>query len=72
MVCFLVRKHLPQTDATWEEWWGNNACGTHSIIYGSTRDHTIELKTLLSDGSEAVFGPDDKVTFQHKMQSEKS
>jgi FAD/FMN-containing dehydrogenase/Fe-S oxidoreductase len=35
---------------------GNNACGSHSIIYGSTRDHLIELKTLLSDGSEAVFG----------------
>ena len=36
---------------------GNNACGSHSIVYGSTRDHTIEIKTLLSDGSEAVFGP---------------
>ncbi len=23
---------------------GNNACGSHSVIYGSTRDHTIELK----------------------------
>ncbi len=34
---------------------GNNACGSHSIIYGSTRDHLIELKTILSDGSEAVF-----------------
>jgi len=36
---------------------GNDACGSHSIIYGSTRDHTIEIKTLLSDGSEAIFGP---------------
>jgi len=45
---------------------GNNACGSHSIIYGSTRDHTIELKTLLSDGSEAVFGPVDKETFNTK------
>jgi len=35
---------------------GNNACGSHSIVYGSTRDHTLEIKTLLSDGSEAVFG----------------
>ncbi len=34
---------------------GNNACGSHSLVYGSTRDHTIELKTILSDGSEAVF-----------------
>jgi FAD/FMN-containing dehydrogenase/Fe-S oxidoreductase len=36
---------------------GNNACGSHSIIYGSTRDHTIAIKALLSDGSEAIFGP---------------
>jgi len=34
---------------------GNNACGSHSLVYGSTRDHTIELKTILSDGSDAVF-----------------
>ncbi|HUX55850.1 MAG TPA: FAD-linked oxidase C-terminal domain-containing protein [Bacteroidales bacterium] len=45
---------------------GNNACGSHSIIYGSTRDHTLELKTLLSDGSEAIFGPVDKVIFNSK------
>lgn len=45
---------------------GNNACGAHSIIYGSTRDHTLEVKTLLSDGSEVVFGEIDKETFHHK------
>ncbi len=45
---------------------GNNACGSHSVIYGSTRDHTIELKTILSDGSEAFFGPVDKETFNTK------
>jgi FAD/FMN-containing dehydrogenase/Fe-S oxidoreductase len=45
---------------------GNNACGSHSIIYGSTRDHTLELKTLLSDGSEAIFGPIDRETFNIK------
>ena len=49
---------------------GNNACGSHSIIYGSTRDHTIELRTLLSDGSEVVFGPVDKDTFQNKCKLE--
>lgn len=36
---------------------GNNACGAHSLIYGSTREHTLEVKTILSDGSEVVFGP---------------
>jgi FAD/FMN-containing dehydrogenase/Fe-S oxidoreductase len=45
---------------------GNNACGSHSIIYGSTRDHTIELKAILSDGSEAVFGPVDRDSFEKK------
>jgi FAD/FMN-containing dehydrogenase/Fe-S oxidoreductase len=45
---------------------GNNACGSHSVIYGSTRDHLIGLKTLLSDGSEAEFGPLDKASFEEK------
>ncbi len=49
---------------------GNNSCGSHSLVYGSTRDHTIELKTILSDGSEAVFGPVDKMTFQNKCSQE--
>ncbi|MBT3750852.1 MAG: FAD-binding protein [Bacteroidetes bacterium] len=34
---------------------GNNACGLHSLIYGSTRDHTLEIEGLLSDGSKAHF-----------------
>jgi FAD/FMN-containing dehydrogenase/Fe-S oxidoreductase len=45
---------------------GNNACGSHSVIYGSTRDHTIEISSLLSDGSEAVFGPLSKADFFNK------
>ncbi|MBK5208216.1 MAG: FAD-binding protein [Flavobacteriaceae bacterium] len=34
---------------------GNNSSGTTSIKYGVTRDKVLELKTILSDGSEAVF-----------------
>lgn len=34
---------------------GNNSSGTTSIKYGTTRDKTIGLKTILSDGSEAIF-----------------
>ena len=34
---------------------GNNSCGSHSILYGSTRDHLLSVKTLLADGSEAEF-----------------
>jgi len=45
---------------------GNNSCGAHSLIYGSTREHTLEVKALLSDGSEVIFGPMDKATFEQK------
>jgi len=34
---------------------GNNSCGLHSIVWGSARDHLMEAKVLLSDGSTAVF-----------------
>ena len=34
---------------------GNNSCGSNSVVYRSTREHLLEVKTLLSDGSEAVF-----------------
>ena len=34
---------------------GNNSSGTTSIQYGVTRDKVLEMKTLLSDGSEAIF-----------------
>ena len=32
--------------------FGNNSCGTHSLVYGSTRDHVIACKGILSDGTE--------------------
>ena len=32
--------------------FGNNSCGTHSLVYGSTRDHVIACKGVLSDGME--------------------
>lgn len=34
---------------------GNNSCGLHSIIWGTTRDNLLECKALLSDGSEVIF-----------------
>lgn len=36
---------------------GNNSCGTHSLVYGSVRDHLLEARTVLSDGSIAQFAP---------------
>jgi len=41
---------------------GNNSCGSNSVVYRSTREHLLEVKALLSDGSEATFqslSPDD-------------
>ena len=34
---------------------GNNSCGSNSVVYGSVREHLLEVKALLSDGSETVF-----------------
>lgn len=48
---------------------GNNSCGAHSLIYGSTRDHTLSVKVLLSDGSEAEFSSIDNDAFRKKCES---
>lgn len=34
---------------------GNNSCGTHSLVYGSTRHHVLEAYGVLSDGSLEHF-----------------
>ena len=34
---------------------GNNSCGSHSLVHGSTRDHLLETEMVLSDGSVASF-----------------
>lgn len=47
---------------------GNNSCGSNSVVYRSTREHTLEITALLSDGSEVAFkslGFDD---FIHKCE----
>ena len=35
--------------------FGNNSCGTHSLVYGSTRHHVIAAKGILTDGTEEEF-----------------
>ena len=35
--------------------FGNNSCGTHSLVYGSTRHHVIAAKGILTDGSQEEF-----------------
>ncbi|MCK7554465.1 FAD-binding oxidoreductase [Chitinophaga sedimenti] len=34
---------------------GNNSCGSNSVVYGSTREHLLEVKAILSDGSDVHF-----------------
>ena len=46
---------------------GNNACGAHSLVYGSTRDHTKAVKVILSDGSEALFSDLSSIEFDKKL-----
>ncbi len=35
--------------------FGNNSCGSHSLIYGSTRHHVLEARGVLCDGSIEMF-----------------
>lgn len=34
---------------------GNNSCGSNSIVYGSTREHLVEVEVILSDGTTTTF-----------------
>jgi FAD/FMN-containing dehydrogenase len=45
---------------------GNNSCGLHSLIYGSTREHILEVEGILSDGSEVTFKALTTQEFQAK------
>lgn len=50
---------------------GNNSCGLHSLIYGSTRDHILEVEGILSDGSDVVFRALTNKEFQKKCNGNK-
>lgn len=36
---------------------GNNSCGSNSVVYGSTREHLLEVEAFLSDATRVLFGP---------------
>jgi FAD/FMN-containing dehydrogenase/Fe-S oxidoreductase len=49
---------------------GNNSSGSTSIQYGVTRDKVLEIKTILSDGSEVDFNSLSVSDFKAKQSSE--
>ena len=49
---------------------GNNSCGSTSIVYGSTRDHLLEVDVILSDGTETTFKALSKSDFYKKLELE--
>lgn len=49
---------------------GNNACGAHSLIYGSTRDHLLAVKGYLSNGDPVVFEAIDEKAFFEKQKGD--
>ena len=49
---------------------GNNSCGLHSIVWGTTRDHLLEVRTVLSDGAEVTFGSLTKEQYKAKCGGE--
>ncbi|MEO5594564.1 MAG: FAD-linked oxidase C-terminal domain-containing protein [Chitinophagaceae bacterium] len=47
---------------------GNNSCGSNSVVYRSTREHLLEVKALLSDGTEVEFKTIDIDAFHEKCE----
>jgi len=46
---------------------GNNAWGIHALRYGTTRDHVVSTRAVLSDGSVVDFGPLEPETLRRKL-----
>jgi FAD/FMN-containing dehydrogenase/Fe-S oxidoreductase len=51
---------------------GNNSCGSNSVVYGSARDHLMEVQGYLSDGSFVTFKDISKKDFIDKISEIKS
>jgi len=47
---------------------GNNSCGSNSVVYRSTREHLLEVKAFLSDGTEVVFSSLTADAFHEKCE----
>ena len=46
----------------------NNSTGSHSICYGMTADHVLNMNVVLSDGSQAYLGPLEAEGLKKKAQ----
>jgi len=49
---------------------GNNSAGAHSLTYGKTLDHVIELTVLLADGGEVVLKDLSPETVESKSRAD--
>ncbi|MFK7770410.1 MAG: FAD-binding and (Fe-S)-binding domain-containing protein [Mariniblastus sp.] len=49
---------------------GNNSCGSNSIKYGSTREHVLAIRGVLSDGSWGSFSACDDQSFKEQCHQE--
>ncbi len=45
----------------------NNSTGAHSIVYGMTADHVLEMNVILNDGSTAHFAPLSPAELDEKL-----
>lgn len=46
---------------------GNNSCGSHSIYFGQTRDHLLELGVVLSDASFEMLASWDDAAWREQL-----
>ncbi|MBE9518643.1 MAG: FAD-binding protein, partial [Bacteroidetes bacterium] len=49
---------------------GNNSCGLRSLVHGTTRDHTLSVRAVLSDATVCEFGPLNSEEFSGKLDKE--
>lgn len=47
---------------------GNNSCGANSVVYGSARDHLLESKGFIADGSKVGFSALNDEQFMAKVE----
>ncbi len=45
---------------------GNNSCGSNSVVYGSTREHLLEVEGYMADGRKVWFGPVSETAMREK------